>query len=132
MVPGGSGRPGEGRHTHRDAQAQRRRGGPARPGDDVDLLIDPSVLEHSTAAFPAATDQAIDHERVNTYVYPEPLSFGLGVHEESATLVAYDEENNPRAVLESDADGVVDWATGLFDRLVADATPLAEALSDAT
>lgn len=99
-------------------------------GTSVDLVIDPNVLEHSAAEFPSATDRAVDDEGVDAFVYPEPVSYGLAVHGTDVMLAAYDDESNPRALLECDDADVADWAEDRVDRLLSRATPLAEALSD--
>lgn len=98
----------------------------------IDMVIDRGVLERSAEEFEAALERGQAHERVSVSVAPEPLTDGIVLREDSAGVVAYDETNNVRAVLESDADAVVSWAREQFQAIESRSMPLADVLSDVT
>ncbi|MEF8779075.1 MAG: helix-turn-helix domain-containing protein [Haloferacaceae archaeon] len=93
-------------------------------GGSLELIIDEGVLEASRAGFPEALDRARTNGYVDVLVHPEPLEFGLVAFENRAVLGAYDDENNVRAVVESDAPGMVEWATAEYERYRSRAEPL--------
>lgn len=99
-------------------------------GLTVDMIIDEGVLERSAAEFQTALERGRDHDNVVVSVAPEPLDDGLMVRSDSAGIVAYDETNNVRAVLESGDEDIVDWAERRFETIKADARPLEDVLED--
>ncbi|MDR5674447.1 Transcriptional regulator, contains HTH domain [Halalkaliarchaeum sp. AArc-CO] len=99
-------------------------------GGHLELTIDPGVLEASRAGFPDAVDRAVENGDVEVRVHPEPIEFGLMLCEEWTCLGAYDDENNVRAVVESDSPELFDWADEQYDRYRSRTVPLDEVLSD--
>lgn len=99
-------------------------------GLTVDMVIDENVLERSATEFEGALERGQRHDQVSVSVLPEPLSDGLVVREDAAGIVAYDETNNVRAILESDDQRVVEWVRERFEATRARARPLAAVLSE--
>lgn len=97
----------------------------------VEMVIDHGVLERSAAEFEEALDRGRAHDLVSVGVAPDPLSDGVMVRDDCAGIVAYDETNNVRAVLESEDDAVVAWAQEQFEAIQSRSQPLAEILSEA-
>ena len=96
----------------------------------VEMVIDENVLERSMTDFETALERGQTHECVDVWVAPEPLTDGLMVRSDRAAVVAYDETNNVRAVLESDDETVVEWGRRQFERTKDRARPLADVLSE--
>ncbi|MFC6752854.1 helix-turn-helix transcriptional regulator [Halorubrum tibetense] len=100
-------------------------------GSDVELVIDRDVLATSMDEFGPATDRALDDDDASVYVTERSIEYGFFRYDDRACVIAYDENNNPRYVLESTAPSVLDWADSRFDALVVDATPLSAVLERA-
>lgn len=98
-------------------------------GGHLELTIDHGVLEASQAEFPDALERARRLGDVDVLVHPEPLGFGLMLAGGRACLGAYDAENNLRAVVESDAPELFEWADATYERHRSRAAPLEEALA---
>ena len=99
-------------------------------GLTVDMVIDENVLERSASQFQTALQRGQNHEGVTVSVVSEPLNDGLMVRDGGAGVVAYDETNNVRAILESEDASVEAWARDRFEATKARARPLAAVLSD--
>ncbi|WP_119815575.1 helix-turn-helix transcriptional regulator [Halalkaliarchaeum desulfuricum] len=99
-------------------------------GGHLELTIDSGVLEASRTGFPEAVDRAVENGDVEVRVHPEPIGFGLMLCEEWACLGAYDDENNVRAVIESDSSELFDWANEQYGRYRSRTRPLAEVLEE--
>ena len=97
-------------------------------GGRFELTIDGGVLEASREGFPDAVENAVANGDVEIRVHPEPIGFGLMLCEEWTCLGAYDDENNVRAVVESDSPELFDWASEQYERYRTRAVPLSEAL----
>ncbi|MDB2224019.1 helix-turn-helix transcriptional regulator [Halorubrum ezzemoulense] len=93
-------------------------------GANVELIIDRDAADTSVAEFEPATDRALDDDAAEVYVSAEPIEYGLFRCGDVACVAAYDEQNNPRCVIESTDDPVVDWVDDAFASLRADATRL--------
>ncbi|TKX54301.1 transcriptional regulator [Halorubrum sp. SP3] len=93
-------------------------------GASVELIIDRDVADASVAEFEPATDRALDDDDAEVYVSAEPIEYGLFRCDDIACVTAYDERNNPRCVLESTDEAVVDWVDEAFETLRADAARL--------
>ena len=93
-------------------------------GASVELIIDRDVADASVAEFEPATDRALDDDDAEVYVSAEPIEYGLFRCGDVACVTAYDERNNPRCVLESSEEAVVEWADDAFASLRDDATRL--------
>jgi len=96
----------------------------------IELVIDREVLEASNAAFPDALDRAITGDRVDVFVHPEPLAFGLAVFESDVCLAAYDESKNLRVLLESADPAAYEWAEDRFGTLRERGRPLADVVAE--
>lgn len=101
-------------------------------GGRLELTIDDGVLEASRAGFPDALERARRNGDVDVLVHPEPLGFGLMLFDGRACLGAYDAENNVRAVVESDAEELCEWANAAYERYRSRSVPLEEALEGTT
>lgn len=99
-------------------------------GLSVDMVIDENVLERSASQFETALERGQDHEDVTVTVLQEPLSDGLIVRSDAAAIVAYDETNNVRAILESTESTVIEWVRERFEATKARAQPLSTVLPD--
>ncbi|QWC19457.1 helix-turn-helix domain-containing protein [Halorubrum sp. 2020YC2] len=100
-------------------------------GASVELIIDRDVADASIAEFGPATDRALDDEHAEVYVSAEPIEYGLLRCGDVGCVTAYDQRNNPRCVLESTDQTVVDWVDDAFASLRADATRLSAVLERA-
>ncbi|TKX63031.1 transcriptional regulator [Halorubrum sp. ASP1] len=94
-------------------------------GADVELIIDRRVADASVAEFGPATDRALNDDDAEVYVSADPIEYGLVRCDDVACVTAYDERNNPRCVLKSTDETVVDWVDEAFASLRDEATPLA-------
>ncbi|ELZ47943.1 hypothetical protein C465_10384 [Halorubrum distributum JCM 9100] len=93
-------------------------------GASVELIIDRDVVDASVAEFGPATDRALEDDDATVYVSAESIEYGLVRCDDVACVTAYDERNNPRCVLESTDETVVDWVDNAFASLRDDATRL--------
>ncbi|MFY4815328.1 helix-turn-helix transcriptional regulator [Haloarcula sp. AONF1] len=93
-------------------------------GASVELIIDRDVVDASVAEFGPATDRALEDDDATVYVSAESIEYGLVRCDDVACVTAYDERNNPRCVLESTDETVVDWVDDAFASLRDDATRL--------
>lgn len=99
-------------------------------GASVELVIDRAVLETSVEAFAPALERALSDDGATVYVAPEPIEYGLFRYDDLACVVAYDEHNNPRCLLESTDPTVLDWADDRFETLSAAATRLSTVVTE--
>ncbi|MGM0447655.1 MAG: helix-turn-helix transcriptional regulator [Methanobacteriota archaeon] len=93
-------------------------------GASVELIIDRDVVNASIAEFGPATDRALNDDDAEVYVSADPIEYGLVRCDDVACVTAYDERNNPRCVLESTEETVVDWVDDAFASLRDEATQL--------
>ncbi|MEZ3163642.1 winged helix-turn-helix domain-containing protein [Halorubrum sp. RMP-47] len=100
-------------------------------GASVELIIDRGAADASVAEFEPATDRALADDAAEVYVSAEPIEYGLFRCGDVACVAAYDEQNNPRCVVESTDDTVVDWVDDAFESLRDDATRLASVVERA-
>lgn len=98
-------------------------------GTHIEFIIDYSVLERSESDFSDALQRSVEHENIDTYVHETPLDVGLALDRSRVCLAAYDDRNNIRAIAESDATAVYDWAETTFDGYRARSEPLSAVLS---
>lgn len=96
----------------------------------IDIVIDEDVLERSAAEFETALERSKIHESVSTFVHDEPLSAGLLIGPDSGALVAYDETNNVRGLVESADEEFRTWLADRFERIKSRSRPLAAVLSE--
>ena len=100
-------------------------------GASVELIIDRGAADASVAEFEPATDRALADDAAEVYVSAESIEYGLFRCGDVGCVAAYDEQNNPRCVVESTDDAVVDWVDDSFESLRDDATRLASVLERA-
>lgn len=93
-------------------------------GTQIEFVIDSAVLEQSKAQYESALDLGADHDRMSIYVHQAPLSIGVALDAESCCVVAYDDNTNIRAIVESTDAEVYEWGTELFERHRDSAVPL--------
>ncbi|SEH38729.1 Predicted transcriptional regulator, contains HTH domain [Halopenitus malekzadehii] len=98
----------------------------------IQLVIDERVLETSTESFPEAFKRALDRCDVSVRVHPDPLPVGLFTDREGprTCLMAYDDQNTPRALFECTDESVHEWALGWFDRVQDRSRPLEDVVDD--
>ncbi len=97
-------------------------------GTTIDLIIDRAVLAASESDFEPALRRAIEDGSVSVYVHPEPVETGLCAFADTACLAAYDDGNNMRALLSSDAAVVRNWVDDRIDDALERSRPLATVL----
>lgn len=90
----------------------------------IDLVIDRAVVAASESDFEPALRRAIENGSVSVYVHPEPIETGLCAFEDTSCLAAYDDGNNMRALLSSDAPVVRDWVRNRIDEALERSRPL--------
>ncbi|PAU85262.1 transcriptional regulator [Halorubrum salipaludis] len=100
-------------------------------GAEIELIIDRDVVEESIAEFGPATDRALHDDGATVYVSPEPLEYGIFRYDDLACVTAYDRRNNPRCVLESTDQAVVEWVDERFESFVAEAQCLSAVVENA-
>ncbi|OYR60941.1 transcriptional regulator, partial [Halorubrum sp. E3] len=100
-------------------------------GAEVELVIDRQVVEESITEFGPATDRALHDERATVHVSPEPIEYGLFRHDDTACVTAYDRRNNPRCVLESTDQAVIEWVDDRFESFVDEAQCLSAVVENA-
>lgn len=98
-------------------------------GTDIGMVIDKTVLERSREQYQSDLELGAEHEAIDIYVQQEPLPVGVALDTDRVCLVAYDEDNNMRAVLESTNDELYEWAMDTYERHRERAAPL-EAVYD--
>ncbi|SDY26338.1 helix-turn-helix transcriptional regulator [Halopenitus persicus] len=98
----------------------------------IRLVIDERVLETSAETFPEALTRAVDRCDVSVSVHPDPLPVGLFTDREGprTCLMAYDDQNTPRALLECADESVHEWALTWFDRVRDRSRPLEDVVGD--
>ena len=101
-------------------------------GTDIDLIIDRTVLDQSMTQYEPEWSFAVDHDAVSIYVHDTPLPVGLGLDDERCCLVAYDEDNNLRAVLESTDSELYDWAKTTYEQYREESVPFEALETDVT
>ena len=95
-------------------------------GTAIEMIIDRTVLEQSRVRYESEWDLAVDHDRVDIYVHESPLSVGLALDDERCCLIAYDEENNLRAMLESTDPELYEWTRATYEQYRERSVPLAD------
>ncbi|WP_324663324.1 helix-turn-helix transcriptional regulator [Haloarcula sediminis] len=82
----------------------------------IEFVIDSTVLEQSKANYEADLELGADHDQMTIHVHEDPLSLGVAVDDERCCVVAYDDGNNLKAILEAGRGELYDWATEVFER----------------
>lgn len=97
-------------------------------GSSAELIIDRDVLAASVEEFGPAIDRALSDDDAAVYVASDPIEYGLLRYDDLACVIAYDDRNSPRCVLESRDQAVRDWADERFEALLADSRRLSAAM----
>ncbi|KDS91800.1 hypothetical protein FK85_18480 [Halorubrum saccharovorum] len=100
-------------------------------GAEIELVIDRDVVEESIAAFGPATDRALRDDGATVYVSPEPIEYGIFRYDDVACVTAYDRRNNPRCLLESTDQAVIEWVDDRFESFVEEAQCLSAVVENA-
>ncbi|PSP60243.1 MarR family transcriptional regulator [Halobacteriales archaeon QH_8_67_36] len=82
----------------------------------IEFVIDSAVLEQSKAQYESDLELGVDHDRMTIYVHETPLSIGVAFDDNRCCVIAYDDANNLRAVLEAGDGELYEWTTGVFER----------------
>ena len=88
----------------------------AQSGTPIEIIIDDTVLEQSRQHHRPQLDFATDHEDIDIYVHESTLSVGLAFDDTGCCLIAYDDDNNLRAMLEATDQELSAWARATFER----------------
>lgn len=84
-------------------------------GATVEAIYDPQIIEILFTEYGRESKEAVRKGELAIKIYDD-CPFELFIFDESVFLVAHDENGFPRAVVESDAPAVRDWAEALFER----------------
>jgi len=96
-----------------------------------ELIIDEGVLATSQDAYADTFDRALSFDLLEIYVHPRDLAFGVAIFDEERTFVsAYDDQSRLRAVLDSTDDGLLEWATDVYETRREASTSLETVLSN--
>ncbi len=82
----------------------------------IEFVIDSAVLEQSKANYESELALGADHDQMAIHVHEDPLSFGVAVDDERCCVIAYDDGNNLKAMLEAGRGDLYDWTTEVFER----------------
>lgn len=94
-------------------------------GARIDLIVAPDVVRtlRSNPAYSEYFESMKEADRHRYYVYEGEIPFFLGVID-GVVQIGVDEDQEPRALLESTNTAVVGWAERTLDAYKADSTPL--------
>ena len=91
---------------------------------DIEFVIDSAVLEQSKAQYESELAFGVDHDGITIYVHETPISLGVAFDDDRCCVVAYDDGNNLKAMLEAGEGELYDWTTAVFERHHGRAVPL--------
>jgi len=94
----------------------------------IEFVIDSEVLEQSKANYEGALEFGLNHDQMTTYVHECPLDIGVAFDDERCCVVAYDDDNNLKAILEGSESELYEWTTALFERYRDRAVPLTDVI----
>ncbi|MFC6756251.1 hypothetical protein ACFQER_05520 [Halomicroarcula sp. GCM10025894] len=92
---------------------------------DIEFVIDSAVLEQSRDQYEGDLEFGADHDGITIYVHETPISLGVAFDDERCCVVAYDDGNNLKAMLEAGEGDLYDWTTEVFERHRERSVPLA-------
>jgi predicted transcriptional regulator len=92
----------------------------------IEFVIDSAVLEQSQANYESALEFGLNHDQMTIYVHEPNLDIGVAFDDERCCVVAYDDDNNLKALLEGGESELYEWTTALFERYRDRAVPLTE------
>jgi predicted transcriptional regulator len=98
-------------------------------GTEIGMVIDETVLERSREQYESDLQLGVTHDAIDVYVQDDPLPVGVALDTERVCLIAYDEHNNMRALLESRDEELYEWGLDTYERHRERAAPL-EAVYD--
>lgn len=96
----------------------------------IEFIIDSAVLEQSKAQYESDLEFGVDHDRITIYVHETTLSIGVAFDDERCCVVAYDDANNLRAMLEAGRGELYEWTSAVFERHRERSVPLATLYGD--
>lgn len=91
----------------------------------IEFIIDSAVLEQSKAQYESDLEFGVGHDQITIYVHETPLSIGVAFDDERCCVVAYDDGNNLKAMLEAGRGELYEWTTDVFERHRERSIPLA-------
>lgn len=94
-------------------------------GARAKLVVEPDVAEtlRTDSGYASLYDEMVATGRYRVYVHEGPLAYGIVLVDGTVQLVAR-EEDEPRALIETDDDAAVSWAEAAFAEYRREATPL--------
>jgi len=92
---------------------------------EIGFVIDATVLEQSKAQYESELQLGVDHDQIDIYVHETPLAIGVALDDRRCCVVAYDDNNNIRAMLEATNDELYEWVQDVYERHRERSTPLA-------
>lgn len=99
-------------------------------GAEGEAVVVPSVADtwQNEEEYAASTEEMVATGRFRYFVSENPIPYFVGIFNESIVQIGVDEENEPRALLETTNDEVVAWAERKFQNYKQQAhTPFKEA-----
>lgn len=91
-----------------------------------EVVVEPGVAEtwRSDPQYAELTEAMLETGRFDIHVYDGDIPYFLGVFDRETVQIGVDEDDEPRALLETDADAVRSWAEQTFTDYKKRATPL--------
>lgn len=96
----------------------------------IEFIIDSTVLEQSKSNYESDLQLGADHDRMAIHVHESPLSLGVAYDDKRCCVVAYDDDNNLKAMLEAGEGELYDWTAELFERHLERSVPLSRLLDE--
>jgi len=94
----------------------------------IEFVIDSAVLEQSRANYESDLQLGANHDQMTIYVHEPPLALGIAYDDERCCVVAYDDANNLKTMLEAGDGELYDWTNEVFERHRERSVPLARLL----
>lgn len=93
----------------------------------VTVIVEPDVADtfESNPQYAELIDDVVADGRMDVLVYDDTIPYNLNIIDETVQILVA-EGDEPRALLESDAEAVYDWAVHTFENYRAPATPVSE------
>ena len=91
----------------------------------IEFVIDSTVLEQSKARYESDLEFGVNHDGITIYVHETPLSIGIAFDDDRCCVVAYDDGNNLKAMLEAGEGELYEWTAAVFERYRERSVPLA-------
>jgi predicted transcriptional regulator len=94
-------------------------------GTPIEMVIDETVLEQSKQRHEPELDVAVTHDGVDVFVHESTLPVGVAFDRSRCCLIAYDDDSNMKAILESTDEALYEWTRATFERYRGDSITLA-------